>query len=249
MKTGLLAVAALIGSTEASGNDKKRAYTFEFSDGVKLKGYLYWFRHPATGHPYLTVEADLSEMDIGDGLTLCYDFAPSSLDKVEFTAGKKDNFPINVYVDKDTLMSGPKAFLKSVSKGKNKHFADCNSGKVGKFKSSDWDNLSHVSTTKFDAEAKSGKVQVIRPICLSKDKCEASALKMVPGEEWHFDWGFGGKKTIYSPADDRRVVTVKIPELTEIDTMGGDFVTFKGASHLTSSIILATAALASMTLY
>ena len=45
------------------------------------------------------------------------------------------------------------------------------------------------------------------------------------------------------------VKTLKVPDLNEIDTMKGDFVTFKGASHMTASVILASAALATMTLY
>ena len=69
---------------------------------------------------------------------------------------------------------------------------------------------------------------------------------MVPGEEWYFNWGFGTKSTINSTG---KVVKIKIPELTDIDTMKGDFVTFKGGSHLTTSMLVASAALVSMTLY
>ena len=63
-------------------------------------------------------------------------------------------------------------------------------------------------------------------------------------------WAVGGKKILYptKPAD-TDVKTVEIPALNDIDTMEDDFVTFKGAKHLTASVILASAALATMTLY
>jgi hypothetical protein len=75
---------------------------------------------------------------------------------------------------------------------------------------------------------------------------------MKPGEEWFFTYAIAGKKMIYDSGLDKEleaVTTLKVPDLNEIDTMKGDFVTFKGASHLTASVILASAALATMTLY
>ena len=71
---------------------------------------------------------------------------------------------------------------------------------------------------------------------------------MKPGEEWFFTYAIAGKKMIYDSGSEA-VTTLKVPDLNEIDTMKGDFVTFKGASHLTASVILASAALATMTLY
>lgn len=73
---------------------------------------------------------------------------------------------------------------------------------------------------------------------------------MKPGEDWHFTWAIGGKNLLYPSKQDKTFVkAVKVPALNEIDTMKGDFVTFKGASHLTASVFLASAALATMTLY
>lgn len=73
---------------------------------------------------------------------------------------------------------------------------------------------------------------------------------MKPGEQWGFHFAFGGKKVLHPPkAEVGHKVLLVVPKLNEIDTMKGDFVTFKAASHLTSSVILASAALATMTLY
>ena len=71
---------------------------------------------------------------------------------------------------------------------------------------------------------------------------------MKPGEEWFFTYAIAGKKMIFDSGSEA-VITLKVPDLNEIDTMKGDFVTFKGASHMTASVILASAALATMTLY
>ena len=69
---------------------------------------------------------------------------------------------------------------------------------------------------------------------------------MIPGNSYNFIWAIGGKKMIYSSPEP---ILITVPANNMIDTMKGDFVTFKGASHMTASVFLASAAMVSMTLY
>jgi hypothetical protein len=73
MKTGLAVMAALIGSTNASvKTDKKNAFSAKENT---INGEAFFFKHPTTGKPYLSVNLNASDVELKDGLALCFDFA------------------------------------------------------------------------------------------------------------------------------------------------------------------------------
>ena len=253
MKTGLAVMAALIGSTNASvKTDKKNAFSATDPKGkYNINGEAYFFKHPTTGKPYLSVNLKASDVELKDGLALCFDFAnKADVDEETFlkgAAGKDDdkNYPVNYVVKKGETAAPPKG-TSDTAGDKKKQFKNCDSTKVGKHKTIN-KHTNASPNQNFSVDDKSGSFQWITPICDGKAACEVG-LKMKPGEEWFFAYAIGGKKIIFDSGLDG-VKTLKVPDLNEIDTMKGDFVTFKGASHMTASVILASAALATMTLY
>lgn len=166
-------------------------------------------------------------------------------------AGKDDdkNYPVNYLVKKGETAAPPKG-TSDTAGDKRTQFKKCDTTSLGKHKTIN-KHTNASPNQNFSVEDKSGSFQWITPICDGKAACEVG-LKMKPGEEWFFTYAIAGKKMIYDSGLDKEleaVTTLKVPDLNEIDTMKGDFVTFKGASHLTASVILASAALATMTLY
>ena len=253
MKTGLAVMAALIGSTNASVKaENKNAFTATDEKKYNINGEAFFFKHPTTGKPYLSVNLNASSVELKDGLALCFDFA----NKVEIGdeatflkggAGKGEdkNYPVNYLVKKGETTAPPRG-TSDIAGDKKKQFKKCTVKDVGKHKTIN-KHTNASPNQNFSVEDKTGSFQWITPICDGKAACEVG-LKMKPGEEWYFTYSLGGAKQIYDSGTEK-VMTLKVPALNEIDTMKDDFVTFKGASHLTESIILASAALATMTLY
>lgn len=106
---GLAVLAALIGSTNA---EKMKATSFGFDSGkYKTEGTVSFVRHPDTGKPYISVKASYSDVELKDGLAMCYDFTPATVDKNEFIYDKDAGYPVNFVVPKGQSAANPEAYV------------------------------------------------------------------------------------------------------------------------------------------